>query len=473
MVWKVSGLSGKFLDFLESFWVVWKVFVWSGKFLDCFEHFRIVRKVSVWSVKFLYCLGSFNNVWNLSGLFRKSFVLSGKYPIFLKMFLDCPESFCNVWKVVRLSGKFLDGLEPFPIVRKDFVLFWKFLCYLASFLTVWKVSGLSGKFWSVWNLSRLSRMFLYCLDSFPIIWTVYGLSWMFPDYPESCFIVWKVSLLSGKFPYCLESFLDCLEHFQIVRKVFFLLFSGKFPYCLESFHIGWNFFWIGWNICLDQRVCFWINCWYQHDKGHESFLKSCYNWNSCVWTFSQKISFKRSCEAFWSNHKDKGTMQTFDQIKTFNSIKVLHGVWIKGKFDFGKQGFLNIALKLLCKTPNQAVVESMGSMLQNHMKPERNANQTAFTADMHIDKNGPVVSRADHHLSASLNHWFGSRMRWHFKTGSKTFYTLEVVDRKKTEVSRLYFWIKHHKICFCCGLLFKNVFILFVMQVEGIFQLLI
>ena len=81
----------------------------------------------------------------------------------------------------------------------------------------------------------------------------------------------------------------------------------------------------------------------------------------------------------------------------------------------------------------------MGSMLQKHMKPERNANQTAFTGEMHIDWNGPVLSRADHILSASLDRWFGSRGRWHFKTGSNKFYTSEVVDRKKSEISRLSF----------------------------------
>ena len=78
-------------------------------------------------------------------------------------------------------------------------------------------------------------------------------------------------------------------------------------------------------------------------------------------------------------------MQTLDQIKTFNYIKVLRGVCTQENFYFGKQGFLNIALKILCKTPNEAVVESMGSMLKKHMKPERNAKLTAFTADMHID----------------------------------------------------------------------------------------
>ena len=111
-----------------------------------------------------------------------------------------------------------------------------------------------------------------------------------------------------------------------------------------------------------------------------------------------------------------------------------------GEVFFGrKQGSFNIALKLLCKKPNEAVVENMRSMLKKHMKPERNAKQTAFTADMHIDLNGHVVSRADHHLSASQDHWFGSRKRWHFKTGNSRYYNSEVVDRKKTEVSRLSF----------------------------------
>ena len=69
--------------------------------------------------------------------------------------------------------------------------------------------------------------------------------------------------------------------------------------------------------------------------------------------------------------KDIETVQALYKIKTFNSIMVLHGVCLQEKFYFGK---------LLFKTPNEAVVESMGSMLQKLMKPERNTKQTAFTA---------------------------------------------------------------------------------------------
>ena len=81
----------------------------------------------------------------------------------------------------------------------------------------------------------------------------------------------------------------------------------------------------------------------------------------------------------------------------------------------------------------------MGSMLQKHMKPERNCTQSAFEDEMHIDWNGPVVSRADSLLSVSLDRRFGSRKCWNFKTGSSKSYTSQVVDRKKSEHSRLSF----------------------------------
>ena len=42
----VSGLSGKFLDYPDSFWIVWKVSGLSGQFLDCPDSFWIVQTVS-------------------------------------------------------------------------------------------------------------------------------------------------------------------------------------------------------------------------------------------------------------------------------------------------------------------------------------------------------------------------------------------------------------------------------------------
>ena len=58
---------------------------------------------------------------------------------------------------------------------------------------------------------------------------------------------------------------------------------------------------------------------------------------------------------------------------------------------------------------------------------------------MHIDWNGPVVSRANTLLEISLDRKFGSRKQWNFKRGDTKFYTSKVVDRKKEEISRLSF----------------------------------
>ena len=105
-------------------------------------------------------------------------------------------------------------------------------------------------------------------------------------------------------------------------------------------------------------------------------------------------------------HKGLQFISCQDKIKTFSSTKVLHGVCQNEKFYIAQKCFIALALKLLCKTPNEAVVESMGSMLQKHMKPERPGKQSSFTNEMHIDWNGPVLSRAGNLLARSLDRKF-------------------------------------------------------------------
>ena len=79
-------------------------------------------------------------------------------------------------------------------------------------------------------------------------------------------------------------------------------------------------------------------------------------------------------------------------------------------------------------------LDSLGLMLLKHMSPERIATQTTITGNIHKDWNGHMVSRVNHLLSAFLDSQFGSRGRWHFKTGTNKFYTSEVVDRNKSGV---------------------------------------
>ena len=112
----------------------------------------------------------------------------------------------------------------------------------------------------------------------------------------------------------------------------------------------------------------------------------------------------------------------------FRSLKVLHGVCQLEKYYSNQQLFISLALKLLCKTPNEAVVESLGSLLQKHMKPERSAKQNTFDSELHIDWNRPVISRADSQLERSLDRKFGSRKRWNFKAGESKFFTSKVVN---------------------------------------------
>ena len=83
-VWKVSRQSGKFPDSLESFQTVWQVFSQPGKFPDSLESFQTFCKVSRHSGKFSVSLQSFQTVWKVS-------VQSGK-------FLGSLESCQTVWK---------------------------------------------------------------------------------------------------------------------------------------------------------------------------------------------------------------------------------------------------------------------------------------------------------------------------------------------------------------------------------------
>ena len=111
-MWKVSRLSGKFQESLESFRKVWKVSGQSRKFSDSLESFHTVWKVSRQAGKF-----PVRTVWKVSGQFG--------------MFL-------TVWKGSRRSGKFPDSLETFQRV-------WKVMDGLEYFQTVWNISRRSVK----------------------------------------------------------------------------------------------------------------------------------------------------------------------------------------------------------------------------------------------------------------------------------------------------------------------------------------
>jgi len=138
------------------------------------------------------------------------------------------------WKLSRLSRKFPDCPETFQTVRKlsrlsrNFpdvynVLTW----FLETFQTLRKISGLSGNFQTVRKNSRQSGNFPDCPETFQTVQKLSIQSENFPDSPETFQTIWKLSRLSGNFP-------DCPETFQTYT-MFWLDFSVNFVDTRKNF----------------------------------------------------------------------------------------------------------------------------------------------------------------------------------------------------------------------------------------------
>ena len=137
MVWKISGLSGKFLDCLESFHLVWKVSIWPGKFLDNLESFWMVLKVSRLSGKFPDCVICGNDLkWRETWFWDNLFLF---FLLFNLRWAQLYVSLVSIW-----SGKFPDNLESFWMVLKGSGS-GQCLDNLVSLWMVLKVCGWSGK----------------------------------------------------------------------------------------------------------------------------------------------------------------------------------------------------------------------------------------------------------------------------------------------------------------------------------------
>ena len=131
--------------------------------------------------------------------------------------------------------------------------------------------------------------------------------------------------------------------------------------------------------------------------------------------------------------------QFCDRIVKYSSIKIMHGICKDQRVFENKKKFLAFALKIFCKTPNESVIESMGSIAELHTTPQRNCDFKKFEAELLIDWNGPNLTRAQGFLEKSLDRHFGTRKQWRFKSGSSKFFVSKVVDRINNQPSRLSF----------------------------------
>ena len=79
-------------------------------------------------------------------------------------------------------------------------------------------------------------------------------------------------------------------------------------------------------------------------------------------------------------HKGE-TTQFCDRIVKYSSMKIIHGICKDERLFSNKKKFLSIALKIFCKTPNESVIESMGSIAELHTTPQRNYDCKRFETE--------------------------------------------------------------------------------------------
>ena len=136
----------------------------------------------------------------------------------------------------------------------------------------------------------------------------------------------------------------------------------------------------------------------------------------------------------------KGVQNQFgDEIITVSPIKVIHGNCTTDKLFQDKQKILSLALEIFCKTPNESVIECIGSVAELHTKPQRKSKFHRFENELMVDLNGPTLSKGKNFIEKSMDRHFRSRKNWNFKTGSSQFFVSQVVARINAQPSRITF----------------------------------
>ena len=137
-----------------------------------------------------------------------------------------------------------------------------------------------------------------------------------------------------------------------------------------------------------------------------------------------------------------------------NGTNIMAHVFTEEAFWKGNEGWLLFFNYMITKMSNEAVVESMGGVLDRHASGERHLQQPDYAKEAFIHWNAPKVHDAKRLLIAALDRHFKGKA-WHFtksdrgaRTASldrdtshkhKEFKVSKVVDRLASEKSRLPF----------------------------------
>ena len=83
---------------------------------------------------------------------------------------------------------------------------------------------------------------------------------------------------------------------------------------------------------------------------------------------------------------DGETTQFCERVVKYSSMKIIHGICQSKYLYEEKKQFLSLALKVFCKTPNESVIESIGSVAELHTKPRRKCNFKRFETEIGMDQ---------------------------------------------------------------------------------------
>ena len=100
----------------------------------------------------------------------------------------------------------------------------------------------------------------------------------------------------------------------------------------------------------------------------------------------------------------------------------------------------------ILKTVNEAVVESMGMVVDVHADPRRHLSSEKYVEEAVVHRNGPPLAQAGPMIKAALDFWFKfhnqrSGGSWRFKQVQKRFFraTSIAVDNEERKQAKLPF----------------------------------
>lgn len=147
---------------------------------------------------------------------------------------------------------------------------------------------------------------------------------------------------------------------------------------------------------------------------------------------------------FYPIHRDMSVEEQAKADEQIPGTTIMKVVFTQARFYEGVGDFLHLFSHCIMKTPNESVVEGMGSILDRHTHHSRASMDIQTCAqEAMIHWNGPLPHEAERFLTMSLNKFFGGK-KWKFwhQDGRDRFAKAKVstvLDRHMAERSKFPF----------------------------------